>query len=154
MTATLPATLRKTARIILLDGQDRVLLVRFDIQRDGQPVSFWATPGGEVEEGETDQAAAERELREELGLTLALTGPVHNVTSQFDHRGTWVENRDLFFVGRYDGDAAFSVTGLTDTERQAMQAVAWWPVAEIDLTTETIFPEGLGRVVQALLCEK
>lgn len=151
MASPLSVKRRRTARIILLDRQGRVLLVRFDIQREGQPFSFWATPGGEVEEGETDRAAAERELREELDLTLALAGPVHTVTSQFDHRGTWVENRDIFFVGRHDGDAAFSVAGLSHTERQAMRALAWWTVEEMSRTTETIFPVDLCHVVSGLL---
>lgn len=151
MTSPFPLKERKSARAILLDDLDRVLLIRFEIQREGQPFAFWATPGGEVEEGEGDQAAVERELREELDLVLSLTGPVHIVTSQFDHRGTWVMNRDVFFVGRCDSDAALSLAGSTDAERQAMRALAWWTVQEIDQTTEIIFPEKLGSVVTKLL---
>jgi ADP-ribose pyrophosphatase len=52
----------------------RVLLVR-----RGQPPSegLWAIPGGRVELGETLQEAAEREVREETGLTIRAGDPIH-----------------------------------------------------------------------------
>jgi 8-oxo-dGTP diphosphatase len=58
--------------IVLRDGH--VLLVK-----RGRPPSQgqWAIPGGRVELGETLQAAAEREINEETGLTIRAGDPVH-----------------------------------------------------------------------------
>jgi len=60
---------RLSARFLILDEAGRVLLFRFVYKRG--PLAghdFWGTPGGGVEDGETLEQAALRELVEETGL--------------------------------------------------------------------------------------
>ncbi len=64
-------TSRQAVRVLLLDDADRLLLVRF---WDGDR-SWWCTPGGGIEPGETDEAAALREIHEELGTEAVDLGP-------------------------------------------------------------------------------
>ena len=52
---------------------DKVLLVKRSQQPDK---GLWAVPGGRVELGETLQEAAEREVREETGITIRARNPV------------------------------------------------------------------------------
>ena len=66
---TAPA-LREAARAIVLDPDDRVMLLRYD-----ENPGFWATPGGSLEPGETPSQAVIRELREELGVRHVDLGP-------------------------------------------------------------------------------
>lgn len=70
---------RNTARAILLDGDEIVLIRR---TRENRP-PYWVTPGGGVEEHDADlEATLRRELDEELGATV---GPVRHVFSSAEH---------------------------------------------------------------------
>ncbi len=78
---------RRTARVMLFDEAGLILLVRFVVPRADGEFVFWALPGGEIEAGETEAEAAVREVREELGLELAVAGPVYCDKNEFLHQG-------------------------------------------------------------------
>ena len=61
--------LREAIRAILLTPEHEILLLR--IRAPGRDECFWIAPGGGAEPGETLDAALQRELREELGLSNA-----------------------------------------------------------------------------------
>ena len=61
-----------TVDVLVEDAAGRVLLVR---RRNPPP--GWAFPGGFVDEGETLEAAAVREIREETGLEVDLVAQFH-----------------------------------------------------------------------------
>lgn len=141
---------RKSSRAILLNSTGCVLLIRFAVPRNGETFVFWATPGGSVEGGETELDAARREVREELDVDVTLIGPVHTSASRFTHNNILVDNVDVFFVGRLDR-AVPQLRGATEDERAAMQMVRWWSFAEIDQTSETIFPPDLSAVIRRFI---
>jgi 8-oxo-dGTP diphosphatase len=140
---------RRSARAILLSPATEVFLISFLVRRSSGPFAFWATPGGEVEEGEADLLAAQRELREELDLVTDLVGPVHTLTTEFEHNGAMVVSTDVFFVASCARDGP-RLRLFTDEERATIQAARWWTLHEIETTSERVFPEGLTSVIRRL----
>lgn len=55
---------------VIVQREDRVLLVR---RRNPPNEGLWVPPGGRIEFGEPWRHAAEREVREETGLEIAIT---------------------------------------------------------------------------------
>ncbi|MEV0787580.1 NUDIX domain-containing protein [Streptomyces sp. NPDC050423] len=72
---------KRNARVILLDGDDLVLIKRTKPGRD----PYWVTVGGGVEEDDaTIEAALHREVFEELGGKLERAELVHLITDQLE----------------------------------------------------------------------
>jgi TDG/mug DNA glycosylase family protein len=63
--------MREAVRALVVDSAGRTLLVRFEGWR-----TWWTSPGGGVEPGETDEQALARELAEECGLRNYELGPL------------------------------------------------------------------------------
>src|SRR4051794_2602675 len=95
---------RRAARVLLVDAESRVLLLRgFD---PGRPhVRYWMTIGGGIDPGETSAQAAARELREETGLAVQpelLGERVWQQTTQFPFDGRWYRQSQDFFQLRIE----------------------------------------------------
>jgi len=135
---------RQAGRAILRDDDGRVLLIHFVLPN----MTFWATPGGGMEPGETPLAAAIRELREELGIEVALEGPVHRAVGIFEFEGVLIENTDHFFSGRWNGIPR--LLGATESESAALTQARWWTIEEIEQAREDIFPRDLVGVLRRL----
>jgi 8-oxo-dGTP diphosphatase len=151
-----PVRLRPSARAVILDEEDRILLCRFEFARDGRQVVVWATPGGGVEQGESLLAALRRELREEVGLELGADAPPH-VWHQEAVRPGQVDGYDGavndFFLVRVP---AFTPRGsLSDSELAAenVTGLRWWTAAEIGAYqgTDLFGPRNLAELLAALL---
>ena len=66
---------RLTARVLLFDPDDRILLMKGRLPGAQQVAPSWFTVGGGAEPGETAREAAAREIVEETGITAFELGP-------------------------------------------------------------------------------
>ena len=142
----IPLRLRRSARVLLFDNQGDVLLIRFAARVEGKPFVCWVAPGGEVEAGEADRAAAERELLEELGLRVPMVGPVHEESGgEYVHLGERVRNFDVFFAAQCERGEP-RLAGVTTDEIALMQEARWWTVEELQSTEKRVFPLALASL--------
>jgi 8-oxo-dGTP diphosphatase len=136
---------RLSARLLIVNDTGRLLLFRF-VHKTGPLAGqdFWATPGGGVEDGETLDQAAVRELAEETGLRRETVGAEvarREVAIQLPD-GEHVTADERFFLVRVPDDS-LSRADWTAFEREVMVEHRWWSREELARTELTVWPENL-----------
>ncbi|MBV9937166.1 MAG: NUDIX domain-containing protein [Acidobacteriaceae bacterium] len=143
---------RPSSRLLIVDDESRLLLFKFS-HRFGPLAGqeFWATPGGGLDSGETYEAAARRELFEEVGVFLDDAGPqvAQRMAIVQMPNGEMVEADERFFFVRVD-ELEVSTRRWTDSERRVMAAHRWWSRDELLKTREQIWPDDLVRILRLL----
>ncbi len=117
---------RLAAYAVVIDDQDRVLLALWN---EG-PTPQWTMPGGGVEFEETAAEGAVRELVEETGYDVELTGLLgvdsHLSTGRLDGSGRPLKSVRVVYSARVIGGTLRpEVDGTTDEAR-------WIPLTDVD----------------------
>jgi 8-oxo-dGTP pyrophosphatase MutT (NUDIX family) len=148
---TPPPTERAAGRVLLIDDGGALLLLRGCDPGALERGTWWFTPGGGLDEGETSADGARRELREETGFVAGDLGPVvFRRTTEFDFEGVRYRQREEFFCVRCSR-FAIDEQGWTDVERRSVLGSRWWTPAELSATTEVLHPQQLAEIVTAIL---
>jgi 8-oxo-dGTP pyrophosphatase MutT (NUDIX family) len=144
--AATAVAVRQAVRVLLLDQDDRLLLVRF---RDGAR-SWWCTPGGGIEPGETAEQSAIRELLEEAGIELVELGPcIWTRRHAGVFRGRPFDQSERIYLARV---TAFEPpTPSPESLDEGFDAIRWWTVAELMASSEETAPRNLADRVRTLL---
>jgi 8-oxo-dGTP diphosphatase len=141
--------IRPAARAIVLDPDDRILLVRFLFPTG----TFWGTPGGGVEVGEAPEDAIRRELLEETGLAGVEIGPavwtrLHIVPFI---GGQWDGQREQYHVVRTPAFTPEPKHSWGQLNAEYVFELRWWTLDSLEAAEETFAPRRLPELVRVLL---
>jgi 8-oxo-dGTP pyrophosphatase MutT (NUDIX family) len=143
---------RRTARVILLDPRNRILLLKGRLPSDPTAPGVWFTVGGGVEGDETLEEAARREILEETGFGVDRVGDVLWRGEQTfpDRKGRPVLIKEAFMVARCAGGEP-SREGWVALEREFIDDMRWWSLADLLALDEPIYPADLAPRLAKIL---
>ncbi len=140
-------TPRSAVRALVVDADDRVLLVRFE--NPATHDTWWATPGGGIERGESHEDALRRELAEELGLHEFEIGPLiseHERVFPWDRRLTRQHN-SIYLVRVEVHEPRPTI----DLAEEGVSSYRWWTLEELERSDERLTPPGFVELVRTIL---
>lgn len=144
---------RPAARLFVINSSGCVLLFKFTHDADALAGrSYWATPGGGVEHGESFEQAAIRELQEETGIVCDEIGAS---VAQRDFvmtlpSGETVKAEEKFFVVRVMGHQKINGDNRNHDEQQIISAHHWWSEQELKTTRETVYPQNIVELLASI----
>ena len=144
--------IRSAARAVVLDPDNRILLVRF-VFPSGREI--WATPGGGIEPGESPKDAIRRELAEETGLARPEIGTelwtrLHIIPFI---GGNWDGQREEYYLVRAPVFEPAPQLSWEQLNAEFVFELRWWTIDELEETAATFAPARLPELVRRLLVD-
>ncbi len=135
---------RPAARVVLLDPQGRLFMIKSEDPIDFRKPPWWEIPGGGISAGESSADAALRELYEEAGFRRVEAGPcIWTQHVQFTFAGYNFDSRERIHVAWSDGTEEYHPMHLEALEAAAMLGARWWPLDELLASDEPVLPARL-----------
>ena len=140
--------IRRTARLIVLNPANQLLLIRYRATHLVPPLTaaeptFYYTPGGGIDPGETTREAAARELDEECGIRGVDISPAIALRQA---EAPWFA-KQTFAVETYhfarSADSRLDTSRLAETDDQEAVDVGWHALEALTVSKIPIIPPGL-----------
>lgn len=152
-----PSTVRESARAVLLNRDERLLLFQFSFPGITQPGSpddgpLWVTVGGAVEPGESDQQTLRREIWEETGIDSFDVGPLVWVREiELVEHGTPLTSRERYYLVRLSDNPQITLANFSQWEQDNCHGYRWFSVDELVSERLSFRPPQMGLYLRELL---
>jgi 8-oxo-dGTP pyrophosphatase MutT (NUDIX family) len=137
-----PAIRRKTARVLPVDPEGRVLLLHgWDPHHPDRP--FWFTIGGAADPGESLPEAAVRELYEETRISVSrarLGEPIAENTIEFSWGGHRIVQDQVFYAVLVESPEV-SLDGLDQWEQATTDKYGWLAAEDLGADERPAHPD-------------
>lgn len=142
---------RQAARVVVLDRDMRILLIKARDPANPLLRTWWEIPGGGMDPAESSAQTAARELREEAGIHSADIGPVvWTQRVQFTFAGLFFDQDEFIHVAWTD-QTELHAPDLEAFEALAFQGTKWWTLDEVVNATAEFLPPRLPELLPALV---
>lgn len=142
---------RPSGRVILIGPGNVTLLFRGGDPHRPADGTWWFTPGGGAEPGESTFDAARRELWEETGhREVEWSGLVARREAVFSFMGSHYRSIEEFYVARTT-HLDVDLQGLTELEVDAVEEHRWFDQAALRRLRDPVYPSELGHYMERII---
>jgi len=139
MNFEIPEGARPVARVLLLGTGGRLLLLLAQEMLGGH--QWWVAPGGGLDEGESFEQAARRELFEETGIRAEIGPWVWTRRHAYSFKGQWYDQYERFFVARTSEERVEPIR-----QDSYVCSYRWWTLQDIADAADDFAPRRLPEL--------
>ncbi len=139
---------RTAARVLLVAPNGATLLVHGHDPEDPGRGGFYWTPGGGLDDGESLEAGARREVAEEIGFDIGELGPVVlERVGEFPFGGRQIRQTESFFLVHVDDTFDAAPEALSDLEQSAIDEFVWLTPSDMRESADLVYPRCLADLI-------